>query len=61
MLQFIIDPTSVIASTWLDLLFPLTRNEWWYVSSYSVFMLLLPLCERLYRRWAKGLTCNYVF
>lgn len=53
MLQFIIDPTSVIASTWLDLLFPLTRNEWWYVSSYSVFMLLLPFVRTSLQKMGK--------
>lgn len=52
-LQFIIDPTSVIASTWLDLLFPLTRNEWWYVSSYSVFMLLLPFVRTSLQKMGK--------
>lgn len=36
------DTSYSIEHACLDLFFPLTRDEWWYVTSYAIFLLLLP-------------------
>ena len=44
--RLVLDPNGetsyAMGHAWLDLFFPLTRNEWWYVTSYAIFLLLLP-------------------
>ena len=40
--QYLDDPQSVDVDAWLNAIFPITRNEWWYATSYIVLLLLLP-------------------
>lgn len=41
-MQYVDNPKSVDADVWLDAIFPITRNEWWYATSYVILLLLLP-------------------
>lgn len=40
--QYIDNPESVDVDAWLNAVFPITRNEWWYVTSYAILLLVLP-------------------
>jgi hypothetical protein len=40
--QYIVDPQSVNEETWLNTIFPISRDVWWYATSYAVLLLLLP-------------------
>ncbi|WP_346966205.1 acyltransferase family protein [Bifidobacterium angulatum] len=40
--QYIDNPKSVDVDAWLNAIFPVARNEWWYATSYAILLLLLP-------------------
>lgn len=40
--QYLDNPQSIDADAWLNAIFPITRNEWWYTTSYAILLLLLP-------------------
>lgn len=40
--QYFDAPESVTADSWLDALFPISRDVWWYATSYAILLLLLP-------------------
>lgn len=42
MFQIANNPNSITLDTILDALFPMSRNLWWYATSYAVFLLLSP-------------------
>lgn len=50
-MQYVDNPKSVDADVWLDAIFPITRNEWWYATSYVILLLLLPFLLVGLRKW----------
>lgn len=40
--QYLDNPESVNEDAWLDAFFPISRDVWWYATSYAILLLLLP-------------------
>lgn len=52
--QYIVDPQSVNEETWLNAIFPISRDVWWYATSYAILLLLLPFVLAGLKGMGKG-------